>query len=72
MEQQSVYQKVHNWVASQKMFFRKESVEVIDDDEMEVIDPVDLFHESVLDEYLFVTGQISSQYFTFSTLMSGY
>merc|ERR1719230_609077 len=57
MEQLSVYQKVHNWVASQKMFFRKEEDNniVIEDDDMEVIDPVDLFHESILDEYLLVT-----------------
>jgi len=57
MEEVSVYQKVHNWVASQKMFFRKEEDNnpIIEDDDLEVIDPVDLFHESILDEYLLVT-----------------
>ena len=29
----------------------------IEDDEMEVIDPVDLFHESVLDDYQLITGK---------------
>ena len=52
----TVYQKVANWVMMQKKYFR--NVEVpIEDDEMEVIDPVDLFHESVLDDYQLITGK---------------
>ena len=54
--QDTVYQKVANWVMMQKKYFR--NVEVpIEDDEMEVIDPVDLFHESVLDDYQLITGK---------------
>lgn len=55
IEQLSVYQKVANWVFTQKVFFRKEEEHVIEDDDLEVIDPVDLFHESILDDYLLVT-----------------
>jgi len=59
MEVVGVYQKVQNWVSAQKMFFKRyeegSSRAVLEDDDIEVIDPVDLFHESLLDQYLLVT-----------------
>jgi len=54
IEQLSVYQKVANWVSTQKGFFRKDEDLVIEDDDLAVIDPVDLFQSSVLDEYLLI------------------
>ena len=63
MEQLTVYQKVANWVFTQKVFFRKDEEHVIEDDDLEVIDPVDLFHESILDDYLLITGRLALQTF---------
>lgn len=54
MEQQSVYQKVANWVLTQRNYFRNVEQQVRDDD-IEVIDPVDLFHESILNDYQVIT-----------------
>ena len=56
-EEQSVYQKVSSWVFSQRKYFLNSDPLPIEDDEMEVIDPVDLFYESILDEYFMITGQ---------------
>lgn len=61
-EEQSVYQKVSNWVLSQRKYFLNSEPLPIEDDEMEVIDPVDLFHESILDEYFMITGKSSLCY----------
>ena len=55
-EEQSVYQKVSSWVLSQRKYFLNSDPHPIEDDEMEVIDPVDLFHETILDEYFMITG----------------
>lgn len=54
--EQSVYQKVSNWVLSQRRYFLNIEATSFEDDDIEVIDPVDLFHETVLDEYFLVTG----------------
>lgn len=56
MEEQTVYQKVSNWVVSQRKYFLNNEPVLIEDDEMEVIDPVDLFHESILNQYSLITG----------------
>ena len=59
-EEQSVYQKVSSWVLSQRKYFLNSDPLPIEDDELEVIAPVDLFHESILDEYFMITGQFAS------------
>lgn len=56
LEVQSVYQKVSSWVMSQRKYFlHSEPSILIEDDELEVIDPVDLFHEKILDDYCLIT-----------------
>ena len=57
--EQSVYHKVAHWVLTQRRFFQKSDIDLVDDDDIEVIDPVDLFHESVLDQYHLLTGNTS-------------
>eukprot|EP00794_Sanderia_malayensis_P016082 gene16082-17705_t len=49
-DMESVYQKVADWVFSQRHYFHRFDPDDVDD--IEVIDPVDLFHDSLLDEYL--------------------
>ena len=52
-EDESVYRKVANWVMSQRRYLREFEKE--DEDDIEVIDPVDLFHDTLLDEYMLLT-----------------
>ncbi|XP_065646913.1 uncharacterized protein LOC100200328 [Hydra vulgaris] len=54
LEQQNMYQKVANWMHNQRKYFRHVE-RVIEDDELEMIDPVDLFHESILKDYWLIT-----------------
>lgn len=54
----TVYQKVSNWVLNQRRYFLNTEATSFEDDDIEVIDPVDLFHETVLDEYLLITGVV--------------
>lgn len=57
-EVQNVYRKVANWVASQHKYFRQpESIE----DDIEVIDPIDLFHHSLLEDFLLLTRSSSEK-----------
>jgi len=56
----TVYRKVANWVMLQRKFFRQVELP-LEDDELEVIDPVDLFHESVLDDYQLITENESER-----------
>ena len=58
IESQSVYRKVANWVFSQRNYFAK--IDMTEDD-IEVIDPIDLFHDSLLDEFLLVTRSSSEK-----------
>ena len=58
-EEESVYRKVADWIFSQRHFFRRFDPEDVDD--IEIIDPVDLFHDSLLDEYLLLTRSSSEK-----------
>ena len=56
---ENVYRKVANWVFSQQRYLQK--ADQFDDDEMEVIDPIDLFHDSLLDDFLLLTRSSSEK-----------
>lgn len=56
--EQTVYQKVSSWVLSQRRYFLNiETSTLLEDDDIEMIDPVDLFHERILNEYFLITGE---------------
>ena len=56
--EESVYRKVANWVFSQRRYLHR--IEPTEDD-IEVIDPIDLFHDSLLDEFLLLTRTSSEK-----------
>lgn len=55
---QNVYRKVANWVFSQQRYFPRPDK---DEDDIEVIDPIDLFHDSLLDDFILLTRSSSEK-----------